>query len=203
MAGGRRDDASERRREVREADRERAVRAHASAPERSDRWCRGTELNRRHRDFQSRALPTELPRHALCGSDRTSILTVLCSCTFARALVLCAHPVTTRIDALPIPIVRRDRARLIRVAVLLASVLILADALFGDRGYAGRLTARHEYVRMTQDFRELQTQNAGLRQQIRRLQTDPQTIEAIAREELGLARRDELLVIVAPRRTQP
>ena len=26
-------------------------------------WCRGTELNRRHRDFQSRALPTELPRH--------------------------------------------------------------------------------------------------------------------------------------------
>ena len=25
-------------------------------------WCRGTESNRRHRDFQSRALPTELPR---------------------------------------------------------------------------------------------------------------------------------------------
>ena len=26
-------------------------------------WCRGTELNRRHGDFQSPALPTELPRH--------------------------------------------------------------------------------------------------------------------------------------------
>ena len=26
-------------------------------------WCRGTELNRRHADFQSAALPTELPRH--------------------------------------------------------------------------------------------------------------------------------------------
>jgi hypothetical protein len=25
--------------------------------------CRGTELNRRHEDFQSSALPTELPRH--------------------------------------------------------------------------------------------------------------------------------------------
>ncbi len=24
-------------------------------------WCPGTESNRRHRDFQSRALPTELP----------------------------------------------------------------------------------------------------------------------------------------------
>jgi len=28
-----------------------------------DEWCRGTELNRRRRDFQSLALPTELPRH--------------------------------------------------------------------------------------------------------------------------------------------
>jgi hypothetical protein len=25
-------------------------------------WWRGTDLNRRHRDFQSPALPTELPR---------------------------------------------------------------------------------------------------------------------------------------------
>jgi hypothetical protein len=30
--------------------------------ERKRRW-RGTELNRRRRDFQSLALPTELPRH--------------------------------------------------------------------------------------------------------------------------------------------
>ena len=26
-------------------------------------WCRGAESNHRHRDFQSLALPTELPRH--------------------------------------------------------------------------------------------------------------------------------------------
>ncbi len=26
-------------------------------------WCRGTELNRRRRALQARALPTELPRH--------------------------------------------------------------------------------------------------------------------------------------------
>src|SRR6187549_1359570 len=30
-------------------------------------WCPGTELNRRHRDFQSRALPTELPGHGRVG----------------------------------------------------------------------------------------------------------------------------------------
>ncbi len=26
-------------------------------------WCPGTDLNRRHKDFQSHALPTELPGH--------------------------------------------------------------------------------------------------------------------------------------------
>jgi hypothetical protein len=30
-------------------------------------WCRGAELNRRHTDFQSVALPTELPRHSDCS----------------------------------------------------------------------------------------------------------------------------------------
>ena len=29
--------------------------------------CRGTELNRRHEDFQSSALPTELPRHGMAS----------------------------------------------------------------------------------------------------------------------------------------
>ena len=34
-------------------------------------WCRGAELNCRHHDFQSCALPTELPRHARkCRRDR-------------------------------------------------------------------------------------------------------------------------------------
>ncbi len=27
------------------------------------KWCLGPELNQRHADFQSAALPTELPRH--------------------------------------------------------------------------------------------------------------------------------------------
>ena len=31
-------------------------------------WCLGAESNHRHRDFQSLALPAELPRHMCCGS---------------------------------------------------------------------------------------------------------------------------------------
>src|SRR5213075_63104 len=32
------------------------------------KWCPGTELNRRHEDFQSSALPTELPGHRQAGT---------------------------------------------------------------------------------------------------------------------------------------
>src|ERR1700742_2831325 len=36
-----------------------------------DRWCPGAELNHRHADFQSAALPTELPGHTV---ERTGFL---------------------------------------------------------------------------------------------------------------------------------
>ncbi len=43
------------------------------------RWCRGAESNHRHRDFQSLALPTELPRHKNClfliGNKQTNLAT--------------------------------------------------------------------------------------------------------------------------------
>ena len=44
-------------------------------------WCRGTELNCRHGDFQSPALPTELPRlsfDAVCVPHRWRSLVPIC-----------------------------------------------------------------------------------------------------------------------------
>ena len=39
---------------------------------RSQTWCQGRESNARHRTFQARALPTELPWHVLFSSERTA-----------------------------------------------------------------------------------------------------------------------------------
>jgi cell division protein FtsB len=42
----------------------------------------------------------------------------------------------------------------------------------------------------------MKAENAGLREQIRRLEHDPVTIEALARRELGYIRPGEILVVV-------
>ena len=44
--------------------------------------------------------------------------------------------------------------------------------------------------------RELKHENARLRELADRLETDPTTIESVAREKLGLVRAGEILVVV-------
>jgi cell division protein FtsB len=73
---------------------------------------------------------------------------------------------------------------------------ILLDSLFGDRGLAQTLRARREYARANAELKTLKDQNAALRVEMHRLTADPAAIEAVAREELGLVRTGEILVVV-------
>lgn len=90
---------------------------------------------------------------------------------------------------------RGDRPWVRRALVFLACVLLL-DGLFGDRGLARTMRARKEAARATDDLQRLREQNAALRQEVRRLQGDAATIEMLARQELGLIRPGEILVVV-------
>jgi cell division protein FtsB len=83
-----------------------------------------------------------------------------------------------------------------RRALLFVGCAILLDSLFGNRGLAEKLRARREYSRATAELKALKDQNAALREETRRLLSDPATIEAVARQELGLARPGEILVVV-------
>jgi cell division protein FtsB len=47
-----------------------------------------------------------------------------------------------------------------------------------------------------QDLDRLKRENAALREQVRRLRSDPATIESAARTELGLVRPGEILVTI-------
>ena len=83
-----------------------------------------------------------------------------------------------------------------RRALVFATCAVLADALIGDRGLLQTLRARRDYQEAAETLRQLQHENAALREKTRRLLEDPRTIEAVAREELGLIRPDEILVVV-------
>ena len=58
------------------------------------------------------------------------------------------------------------------------------------------MRARRAYAGAAQDLARLRQQNDALRERARRLRSDPRTIEAVARGELGLAQRGEVVVTV-------
>jgi cell division protein FtsB len=70
------------------------------------------------------------------------------------------------------------------------------DSLVGDKGFLETLRARRQYAEVSVALAAKRQENARLRDEIRRLREDPASVEAIAREELGLIRPGELLFIV-------
>jgi cell division protein FtsB len=94
-----------------------------------------------------------------------------------------------------LPARRRHNPGVRRILVFGTCVLML-DALFGDRGLAETRRARRTFQQAEETVKRMKHENAGLREQIRRLKDDPGTIESVARAELGLIKPGEILVVV-------
>ena len=101
-------------------------------------------------------------------------------------------PDTSPAAALP----RRQPRRFWAHAVLFVSCVLLVNAVFGEKGLMDTLRARRAYAGAAGDLARLKRENASLRDQVRRLRTDPEAIEAVARRELGLVRPGEILVTI-------
>jgi cell division protein FtsB len=86
--------------------------------------------------------------------------------------------------------------RVLNYVLALVTVVLVVDALVGDKGLLETIRARRQYADVAASLAGLRHQNARLRDDIRRLTEDPATIESIAREELGLMRPGELLFVV-------
>jgi cell division protein FtsB len=87
------------------------------------------------------------------------------------------------------------------------AVVLVVDALVGSRGLLETMRVRKQYAELTAALARARQDNDRLRDDIRRLSEDPNAIEWVAREELGLMREGEVLFIVrdardadAPRR---
>lgn len=87
-------------------------------------------------------------------------------------------------------------ARIVRLLLLACAVVVVIDALVGERGLLAMLRARREYDALAQRTTRLRQDNAQLREVARRLREDPRAIEEVARRDLGLIRRGETLFII-------
>ena len=102
-----------------------------------------------------------------------------------------------RRPALPAePAWQRLGKRALRWTLALVAVLLMIDALFGDRGLIETMRARREYAELAASLTGLRSENARLREEARRLREDPTAIEEAARRDLGLIRPGEVLFIV-------
>ncbi len=78
--------------------------------------------------------------------------------------------------------------------VTLVLLNILLVVIFGDRGLVAVGHLKGERDRLLRDNRALKEKNLSLRREIERLKTDPAYIEHVARQELGMIGRDEVIV---------
>ncbi len=97
---------------------------------------------------------------------------------------------------------RRKRIRvLLQLAGLLVGSYLLFSFLFGNLGLLRYYKMHQLYHQTQQEVDALERENARLRQEVGNLKSDPQTIERMARERLGMAREGEI-VFQFPHRVQ-
>jgi cell division protein FtsB len=88
------------------------------------------------------------------------------------------------------------RRRTLQMLLVFVTLVLVINALVGERGLTETLRARRQHQELVTSIERLRAENARLRDEARRLRSDPSTIEALARRELGLIKPGEMLFIV-------
>jgi cell division protein FtsB len=85
---------------------------------------------------------------------------------------------------------------MVQLVLVCVAIVVLVDALVGERGLLAMLRARHAHDELAAVIARQRAENARLRDEARQLREDPATIEEIARRELGLIHPGEKVFII-------
>ena len=99
-------------------------------------------------------------------------------------------------------LVRRGR-RLARYVLGFVTVILVIDAIVGEKGLLALLKARRDFSAVEQALDQARRSNIQLREDARRLREDPTAIEEMARRELGLIKPGEKLFIIKDAAPKP
>jgi cell division protein FtsB len=87
--------------------------------------------------------------------------------------------------------------RLVPKLILLATFILIVDALVGDKGLLERIRENQRSRQVAESLENMRRENAHLREQSRRLrEEDPSAIESAARKQLGMIKPGEMLFII-------
>ena len=113
-----------------------------------------------------------------------------------------AAPAPRRKPAPAPPVAPGTRRRTLQLLLGFVTLVLIINALVGDRGLTETLRARKQHRELVSAIEKLRGENARLREEARRLRSDPATIESLARQELGLIKPGEMLFIVKDAKPQ-
>ncbi|MGE0815241.1 MAG: septum formation initiator family protein [Vicinamibacterales bacterium] len=99
-------------------------------------------------------------------------------------------------SAAPAPPAMARGRRLIRIALVIVTGVVLVDAIAGEKGLFELMRARDERQALEAQVRAMRLENQRLLEQARRYREDPATIEELARRDLGMIKPGEKLFII-------
>ena len=85
------------------------------------------------------------------------------------------------------------RRRIVLTLGIAGSLYLIIPLLLGDMGVLKYIGMLKQYYRVSSEIMEMKDQNRDLQREIEALRSDPETIERIARERLGMVRDGELI----------
>jgi cell division protein FtsB len=83
--------------------------------------------------------------------------------------------------------------------LLAALGLLILQDVFGTHGVLAMRRAQHEAIREQVEIDRINQQNVEMQGRVNSLKSDPEAIERIAREQMGLARPGEYIFKIPPK----
>ena len=103
---------------------------------------------------------------------------------------------TDTLPPLPTRVSGERVRRAIRVAAVVFTVLVTIDAVVGEEGLLALREARRMDTALRRALDQARADNAHLRARVAKLREQRSTIEAVARQDLGLVKPGETLFII-------
>ena len=93
----------------------------------------------------------------------------------------------------------RLKKNILLVLAIVAMCLMLLFIVFGENGLSDLYRLKKQKENLSQKNDELKKENISFYREIERLKHDPRYVEDVARKELGVIGKDEVIIKVKPK----